>query len=537
MSKPGVWRRLTYALGLAALLIVSLASAPPALAHASLVGAQPADGELDPLPPETLKLDFNEPVTPLIVRLVSPSGAVITPKVTAENNTLTITPPALGRGTHVLSYRVISADGHPVGGAVMFSVGTESARPEAGAVETDPAVATAIWTARILIYLGLFVGVGGAAFIALLAQARPLPGRAEKWIAAAMIGGLVATALSVGLQGLDALAQPLGQLWQPDIWQSGLATSYGWSAAAAVLAQLLGLAALRLRHSWAARLCAAAALAGVGLVLSASGHAATVEPQLWSRGAVFLHAVSIAFWVGSLIPLMVIVRDGSRGNGELAAFSRIIPLPLAVLIATGAYLAFIELDRPDALWTTRYGEVLSFKLAMVLILLALAAANRYVLVPRLSVDAAAAPRRLATAIAAESAIVLAILFTVATWRFTPPPRALIAAEATTIHFHDRKAMAQIDVEPVRARGAEVGIEVLDGKLHPLSAKEVTIFLSNPDAGIESVRRDAVSLGTPRWHIDDLRIPVAGRWKMRVDILVDDFDKVTLEDDVVLPRTP
>ena len=537
MSTSSIWRRLAYALGLAALLLVSLASAPPALAHASLVGAQPGDGNLLPESPATLKLDFNEPVSPLVVRLVGPNGAVITPKVTAENNTLTITPPALGRGTHVLSYRVTSADGHPVGGALTFSVGAESATPEAGAVETDPVVAAAIWSARILIYLGLFVGVGGAAFIALLAQARPLPGRAERWIAAAMIAGLLATAISVGLQGLDALAQPLGQLVEPDIWQSGAATSYGWSAAAAALAQLLGLAALALRSRVGARLCATAALACVGLVVSTSGHAATVEPQIWSRAAVFLHAVSIAFWVGSLVPLLVIVRDSSRGNGELAAFSRIIPVPLAVLIATGTYLAYIELDRPDALWTTSYGEVLSGKLALVLVLLAFAAANRYFLVPRLYARASAAPRRLARAIAAESALVLAILFTVATWRFTPPPRALIAAEATTIHFHDRKAMAEIDLEPVRARGAEVAIEVLDGKLHPLAAKEVTISLSNPDAGIEDMRREAVSLGTPRWRIDDLRIPVAGRWKMKVDILVDDFDKVTLEDDVLLPRTP
>ena len=400
MSKSGIWRRLAYALGLAALLLVSRASAPPALAHASLVGAQPGDGNLLPESPATLKLDFNEPVLPLIVRLVGPNGAVVTPKVKAENNTLTITPPALGRGTHVLSYRVTSADGHPIGGALTFSVGAESATPEAGAVETDPAVGAAIWSARILIYLGLFVGVGGAAFIALLARARPLPGRAERWIAAAMIAGLLATAISVGLQGLDALAQPLGQLVEPDIWQSGAATSYGWSAAAAALAQLLGLAALALRSRVGARLCATAALACVGLVVSTSGHAATVEPQIWSRAAVFLHAVSIAFWVGSLVPLMVIVRDRSRGNGELTAFSRSIPVPLAVLIATGTYLAYIELDRPDALWTTSYGEVLSGKLALVLVLLAFAAANRYFLVPRLYARASAAPRRLARAIAA-----------------------------------------------------------------------------------------------------------------------------------------
>ena len=32
-------------------------------------------------------------------------------------------------------------------------------------------------------------------------------------------------------------------------------------------------------------------------------------------------------------------------------------------------------------------------------------------------------------------------------------------------------------------------------------------------------------------------PVAGRWRMRLDILVSDFDKVVLEDDVELRRVP
>jgi copper transport protein len=288
--------------------------------------------------------------------------------------------------------------------------------------------------------------------------------------------------------------------------------------------------------------CAALALAGAGLSLASSGHAATIEPQWLSRLAVFLHGGCIAFWVGSLIPLEAIVREPGRGDRELARFSRIIPVPLAVLVATGCYLAWAELDRPDALWTTRYGEVLSGKLALVLVLLGMAAANRYVLVPRLEANGAhagepGAARRLAASIALETVIAFAILGTVALWRFTPPPRALIAAEPASIHFHGGKAMAQIDVEPVRARGAAMSIEVLDGSYHPLAAKGVTIFLSNAAAGIEPVRRDAVSAGSAGWRIDDLRIPVAGRWTLRVDILIDDFEKETLADDVLLPRAP
>ena len=539
-SRAGAARRPGLLAGGFALLVVvlaGLAQPPPAFAHAALVGSQPPDGATLADPPATLKLTFNEPVSPLVVRLIGPTGEAVTPAVRAENGTLTITPPTLRRGTHVLSWRVISADGHPVGGAVLFSVGAPSASPAVGALDTDPAVMVAIWVARLLIYLGLFAGVGGATFIALIAQVRPLPGQAERWIAAAMAGGLVAALLSLGLQGLDALALPLTQFWRPDAWASGFATSYGWTALIAVVALALGLASLRAEKPALIGLCASCALAGAGFALALSGHAATAEPQLLSRLSVFLHGICIAFWVGSLIPLVAIVRERSRGDGELAGFSRLIPIPLAVLIATGAYLAWAQLDRPDALWTTGYGEILSGKLAAVLVLLGLAAANRYVLVPRLEAHRPDAAAPLAASIATESVIALAILGTVALWRFTPPPRALIAAEPTSIHFHGGKVMAQIDVEPVRARGADMRIEVLDGEFHPLVAKGVTIFLSNAAAGIEPVRRDADNRDASNWRIDDLRIPLTGRWTLRVDVLLGDFEKETLEDDVLLPRAP
>jgi copper transport protein len=521
---------------LLSVLLACLAPPRSASAHASLVGSQPAEGAVVAEAPATLMLSFNEPVSPLVVRLIGPTGEALTAAVRAENSTLTIVPPPLRRGSYVLSWRVISADGHPVGGAVLFSVGAQSLSPALAVLDTDPAVKLAIWATRLLIYLGLFVGVGGASFIALIAHTRPLPGRTERWIAGAMMAGLMACVLSLSLQGLDGLALPLAQFWRPDVWMSGLATSYGWTALTAAAALLLGLASLRAAHPALVGLCASGALAGAGFALALSGHAATAGQAL-SRPAVFLHGVCIAFWVGSLVPLVAIVRDASRRDGELAGFSRLIPIPLVLLIATGVYLAFMQLDRPDALWSTSYGEVLSGKLAAVLVLLSLAAANRFVLVPRLAVRRPGAAGALAAAIAAESAIALAILGTVALWRFTPPPRALIAAEPALIHFHGGKAMAQIEVTPVRARGADVSIEVLDGAFHPLGVKAVSIFLSNPGAGIEPVRRDAERAGYSSWRIDDLRIPLAGRWTLRVDVLVSDFEKETLEDDVLLPRAP
>jgi copper transport protein len=531
----GLWR--PRALLLLLPFFALLTSPAPASGHASLLGAEPADGAVLAEPPASLKLYFNEPVSPLVFRLIGPGGPAVTPKVSAENATVTIVPEAAMRhGTQVLSWRVVSADGHPVGGSVIFSVGAPS---EAPTVESaaDPAGDAAIWIARLAIFLGLFVGAGGAAFIGLIAQARPLPGRMEGLIAAVLISGCLASVLSIGLQGLDALAVPLPQFFRPDVWVAGLATTYGVTATLGALTPLVGLAALRARKPWAVRLLAAGALAGVGLTLASSGHASTVEPRLASRTAVFLHGAAIAFWIGSLLPLAAIVREGGRDGGELARFSRVIPVPLAVLVATGLYLAVVELDRPDALWTTFYGEILSGKLVGVLALLALAAVNRYVLVPRLSSDRPGAAGPLVVSFAFESTVAFTILAAVALWRFAPPPRALIAAEPTSIHFHGGRAMAQIEVEPVRARGAEVTIEVLDGEFHPLAVKDVTILLSNATVGIEPMRRAATFAEGSTWRIADFRIPMQGRWSLRVDILINDFEKETLEDEVLLPRAP
>src|SRR5579871_4141853 len=102
-------------------ILLAVLSAPSAaFAHASLVGSEPGEGATLAASPSLLRLDFNEPVSPLVVRLIGPNGEAVMPPVRAENQSLTISAPPLARGTHVLSYRVISADGHPVGGSLTF---------------------------------------------------------------------------------------------------------------------------------------------------------------------------------------------------------------------------------------------------------------------------------------------------------------------------------------------------------------------------------------------------------------------------------
>src|SRR4051812_13207750 len=94
-------------------------------AHAALVASDPPDGAVLPQAPKELKLQFEEPVSPLVLRLIEPRGQADDLKTfEVREDTVVIRPPAhLELGTHVLSWRVISSDGHPVGGSVVFSIG------------------------------------------------------------------------------------------------------------------------------------------------------------------------------------------------------------------------------------------------------------------------------------------------------------------------------------------------------------------------------------------------------------------------------
>ena len=445
---------------------------------------------------------------------------------------------------------MISADGHPVGGSLMFSIGAPSAQPAANAdSRAEHGVRAVLWAVKVVLYVGLFAGIGGAFFCAWIAE--PVSRRrSEPWLLMLLTAGLIAAPASVALQGVDALDLPLSALAHKVSWETGLETSYGLTAIAAAFALFAGLFACVAESLRLARGLALLGLLGVGLALSLSGHASTAQPQLVSRPTLFLHAVCVAFWIGALLPLALGARDAAvraapPAISELRRFSNAIVPVVVLLLLTGLWLAFVQLDRIEALWTTNYGQVLAGKLAAVIVLFALAAANRCWLVPKFESSGGAAARPFAISIAFELVIALVILGLVALWRFTPPPRALAADASISVHIHGEKAMAEIEIERAKQRSPQASVLVLDGAFQPLAAKEVTLVLANPAAGIEPIRMNATRAGanggaeanTSTWRIGDLRIPVAGRWNLRVEILISDFEKRIIEDTVTLPRVP
>lgn len=124
----------TYGAAVAGLVVAAPA---PAQAHAGLTGSTPeADSSVETMPTEVV-LTFNEEISsPAYVVVRTPDGTTYEDGVpTIEDNTVTQAVVDSGvAGKHVVAYRVVSADGHPVVGEFEFTV--EKASGETSAPST-----------------------------------------------------------------------------------------------------------------------------------------------------------------------------------------------------------------------------------------------------------------------------------------------------------------------------------------------------------------------------------------------------------------
>lgn len=520
------------------IMLLALASVQSAWAHAQLLSAAPPDGAVLQEAPEVVALLFNEPVNPLAVSLIGPdaNSTDLTGRATGGTTVTVSLPDSVPPGTHVLSWRVVSADGHPVAGSLVFSIGKITGAVIEHAAGNRP-VLVALWASKILLFIGLFAGVGGALFM----TAAGLPKGARQAALVFSAVGLVAALLSLGLQGLDALGLPLSSLADSRTWSAGLSTSYGATAICIAAAFGLSIAAL-LMARWRMAGFLGMAAGGLGaLSLALSGHAAAAAPQWLTRPAVFLHVGGILFWVGALPPLWLLLRNRSNAaDTALASFSNVIPLAVVPLVLSGITLAVIQMGFPGPSWLSPYGALLAIKLGLLVVLFALALWNRRWLTAPVLAGDPKARYRLRRSIGLEMLIIVVILAVVAGWRFTPPPRALAvntaqaaAAEPLLIHLTDTTTMAMITVTPGSTGPVTMTIYVTGPETTPIAVQGVDVSISAPQFGIEPLRRKALAVDGA-WRVDNLIIPVAGDWQITLDIRVSRFDLVTLEGGFTIP---
>ncbi|MDR6821114.1 copper transport protein [Neorhizobium sp. 2083] len=519
------------------MLVVLLLCPIPAtaLAHASLTATEPRDGSVVAAAPAVMNLSFSEPVSVTTLHLAKPDGtSVKLDKSVLRDRTLEITPPAdLGIGTYILSWRVVSEDGHPVGGSVVFSIGQPSAPPGTRVEVTDWSVRAGLWVGKVGLYVGLFLGIGGVFAISWFADGSR---EGSKAILIALGLGLAGTVLSAGFQGLDTLGVSVSSFLDPAPWAAGFGTSFGRTVVFMIAALALSAVALASRPGASGRWISLGGLVAGAFALSLSGHASAAEPQWLTRPAVFLHALTISVWVGAFIPLSGNFNANTSVRvALLRLFSRSIPFAVMILAVAGVYLAVVQVREFSALLTTAYGNVLLIKLALLCALFLLAALNRWKLTTPVQQGDPIAIRAFMRSIVAETIIVLLVFGVASSWRFTPPPRALqvAAAEPASTHIHTDKAMAEVTITPGRAGVVTASAMVMTGHFSPLGAQEVSLVFSNPAAGIEPIKRKASKGDDSTWTVQDLTLPLAGTWKVRVDILIDDFNLTRLDGEIEL----
>lgn len=181
----------------------------------------------------------------------------------------------------------------------------------------------------------------------------------------------------------------------------------------ALLAVFVGLAVTApLFHS----ALAAAALA----TLAWAGHAGAGEgvSGLVHRLADIVHLLAAAIWIGTLVLLLMSIRNRAVSRASLASalqrFSVVGTIVVALLIGTGLVnvwaIAGIDIA---SLVTTDYGLVLLVKLLLFAGMLAFAALNRWRYTPMLMRDHGAPAAPLRRSLSQELSLALAVLAAVA----------------------------------------------------------------------------------------------------------------------------
>src|SRR5688572_8379600 len=206
------------------LLALAAAWAGGAAGHAGLAASVPADGAALAAPPSSIELRFTEPVTPMLVRLFAGSAAPVTlpaPQGTSDVVQLAV-PANLGEGVYTLSFRVISADSHPIGGSIVFAIGERPLPPRAaGSDASKPSISMTL--ARAVRDLGLLVAAGAALFALAIARfpaERPVLG----------IAGVLAAVAALACIGVHGAAMMDAAVTSPEAWRSGFYSSFGLSA-------------------------------------------------------------------------------------------------------------------------------------------------------------------------------------------------------------------------------------------------------------------------------------------------------------------
>ncbi|PRY51162.1 copper transport protein [Geodermatophilus tzadiensis] len=581
---------------LAGWLALGVATAGPAAAHAELVSTDPGEGaRLDAVPGQ-VTLRFTEGVSlgAGYARVLGAGGERVdtgAPRVDGD----TVTVPLRGDlpdTSYVVTYRIVSADSHPVSGAFAFVVG-DGELADAGAVAGDPAVdpvvAVALPAARTLGFAGLAVGLGVPAFLALCWPAGWASTRVRRLTTAGLGAVAAGAVLTFLLQGPYADGAGLGSVLDPALLAATGSSSFGLTTLGrGLLALLLAGLLVPLWHRAAPpQPQEAAGLAvvagGVVLTTAAVGHPVAGALPVFATAVTAVHVAAMALWLGGLAALMAgLVRPGADAGelaGALPRWSRVASGAVAALVVTGVVQSVREVGSPAALVSTTYGWLLLAKLALVLLLLAAAGVSRVWVQQHLGVarprpggrrrvtahafaatapgdgpgsedgSAVAAARERAAvqargavedvaplrrSVLVEAAVAAVVLALSAVLVGTPPARATLAEPVdVTLPLQSaagESGSVQLSVDPARPGANTLHLYLFDDAGRLAQPEDLRVTLTEAEQEIGPLEVDLEPAGPGHWVADGMSIPGAGTWTLAVSVRLDEFTATTASTD-------
>jgi copper transport protein len=379
------------------------AAATPAFAHATLEETGPTAGQVLDQPPKSVSLGFSESVEVALgaIRVFNSNGERLdigeASHPGGQQNRVQVDLPNLDDDSYVVTWRVISADAHPVRGAFTFQVGAGAAAGNLQSLSErlladqggDQMVGFLYAVARFTVFASLALLIGAAAFLVLIwPGGRESPG-AARLVWGGWIGAFVATIVGIGLDGAYAGALPLGDAFKPNVISDVLDTRFGRVWLLRLVLLLVALPLLRLLVNrrpvveyplprwWRP----AAVTVAVGLLLTPglSGHAASGDLVPLAIVADVAHLGGVSLWLGGLVVLLAIVlrlKNLDELRSVVPRFSQLALIAICVIIGTGAFQAWRQLGSLSAFRDTDYGKLLAAKLLAFGVLIITAAFSR-----------------------------------------------------------------------------------------------------------------------------------------------------------------
>ncbi len=516
-------------------VLLVLGSAAPASAHATLVGTDPAEGAVLEAAPEEVTFTFDESVigVPAGIRVFDARGDEVDSSASVRDGRLVVAlDEAVGEGTLVVLWRLVSTDGHPIGGSLSFSVGAPSdvvdvpSTSEGSSTDAPLLLGGVRW----LGYLGLLVAAGVAAFSVLLLPAghRAAHERLRTTVRLTALVAVLAWWAAVPLVALYQLGLPASALGDGSTWSSLAVPEYVVPAAVTLGLALAAGAAGPLPVLLGAALAVAAP--------SLTGHTRAATPEALVVAVDVLHLAAGAVWVGGLVALALVLVELAEAKGDTAAvvlsrYSTWAAGILGVLVVAGSLLAWRIAGSWQALVDTGYGGFLLVKVLLVLVAVAFAAWNRLGLLPRLRDAARRRERRdtaglLARTTVAEAGVLVAVLLVTGLLVDRSPevgggvaPAAVGSTSTQAVRLNG--LVSRIEVDPLAVGPATVTITTTDAAGDPAEGYEPPrLSLSTDDVDLGEVALRNLGPGT---YAGDVVLPTPGEWQVRVSLRITEFD--------------